>query len=150
MNESNKLSVNALEAINNADLIGIPAISCWEIAMLVEKLRIGLSMDVQIWLDLALQHPNVQLLPLTPEIAVLSTQLPRRFHGDPSDRLIVASSLVHKAPLVSKIAFTHTQHHKSIDLRSQSTNNYGKRIIFLIYWLSAKSQDLRLFLCKLR
>ena len=56
MNESNKLSVNALEAINSADLIGIPAISCWEIAMLVEKSRIGLSMDVQIWLDLALQH----------------------------------------------------------------------------------------------
>jgi len=86
MNESNKLSVNALEAINSADLIGIPAISCWEIAMLVEKSRIGLSMDVQIWLDLALQHQNVQLLPLTPEIAVLSTRLPRGFHGDPSDR----------------------------------------------------------------
>jgi len=34
--------------------------------------------------------------------AVLSTRLPGDFHGDPSDRLIVASSLVHKAPLVSK------------------------------------------------
>ena len=102
MNESNKLSVNALEAINSADLIGIPAINCWEIAMLVEKSRIGLSIDVQIWLDLALQHQNVQLLPLTPEIAVRSTRLPKEFHGDPSDRLIVASSLVHKAPLVSK------------------------------------------------
>ncbi|MFZ4558303.1 MAG: hypothetical protein ACOYN8_18220 [Pseudanabaena sp.] len=31
-----------------------------------------------------------------------STRLLRGFHGDPSDRLIVASSLVHKAPLVSK------------------------------------------------
>jgi PIN domain nuclease of toxin-antitoxin system len=102
MNESSKLSVNALEAINTADVIGIPAISCWEIAMLVEKSRIGLSMDVQIWLDLALQYQNVQLLPLTPEIAVRSTRLPKGFHGDPSDRLIVASSLVHKASLVSK------------------------------------------------
>ena len=64
--------------------------------------ELGYHIDVQIWLDLALQHQNVQLLPLTPEIAVRSTRLPKGFHGDPSDRLIVASSLVHKAPLVSK------------------------------------------------
>jgi PIN domain nuclease of toxin-antitoxin system len=101
-NESGKLSTKALDAINGADLIGIPAISCWELAMLVSKGRIGLSMDVQIWIDAALQRPKVSLLPLTPEIAVLSTRLPGDFHGDPSDRLIVASSLVHKAALVSK------------------------------------------------
>lgn len=101
-NESTNLSIKALDAINGTDSIGIPAISCWELAMLVSKGRIGLSMDVQIWIDLALQQPKVKLLPLTPAIAVLSTRLPGDFHGDPSDRLIVASSLVHKAPLVSK------------------------------------------------
>jgi PIN domain nuclease of toxin-antitoxin system len=102
MNESEKLSLKAHQTIQSVDLIGIPAISCWELAMLVSKGRIGLSMDVQIWIDLALQLPNVQLLPLTPEIAVLSTRLPSGFHGDPSDRLIVASSLTHKASLISK------------------------------------------------
>ncbi|ELS00051.1 type II toxin-antitoxin system VapC family toxin [Gloeocapsa sp. PCC 73106] len=70
--------------------------------MLVAKNRIGLSMDVQIWMNLAFQHPLAQLLPLTPEVAVLSTRLPGDFHGDPADRLIVASSLVHKVSLVSK------------------------------------------------
>jgi PIN domain nuclease of toxin-antitoxin system len=101
-NESINLSTKALDAINKTDIIGIPAIGCWELAMLVSKGRIGLSMDVQVWIDIALQRPKVKLLPLTPEIAVLSTRLPGDFHGDPSDRLIVASSLVHKAPLVSK------------------------------------------------
>ncbi|MCW9680019.1 type II toxin-antitoxin system VapC family toxin [Dolichospermum planctonicum UHCC 0167] len=100
--ESKNLSVQATEAINKADIIGIAAISCWELAMLVAKNRIGLSMDVQIWINLALQHPKIQLLALTPEIAVLSTRLPGNFHGDPADRLIVASSLVHKAQLISK------------------------------------------------
>lgn len=100
--ESENLSVQATEAINKADIIGIAAISCWELAMLVAKNRIGLSMDVQIWINLALQHPKIQLLALTPEIAVLSTRLPGNFHGDPADRLIVASSLVHKAQLISK------------------------------------------------
>jgi PIN domain nuclease of toxin-antitoxin system len=101
-NESIKLTPRAKERIQQTDLIGISAISCWELAMLVAKGRLGLSMDVQIWLDLALQRPNMILLPITPEIAVLSTRLPGDFHGDPADRLIVASSLVQKAALVSK------------------------------------------------
>lgn len=70
--------------------------------MLVAKKRVGLSMDVAVWIDLALQRPKVKLLPLTPEIAVLSTRLPGDFHGDPADRLIVASSLAAGAPLVTK------------------------------------------------
>ena len=70
--------------------------------MLVSKQRIGLSMDVEIWIDLALQRPNVELLPLTPEIAVLSTRLPGNFHGDPADRIIVASSLSNNATLITK------------------------------------------------
>lgn len=70
--------------------------------MLVAKGRLGLSVDVQVWIDRALQRPKVILLPLTPEIAVVSTRLPGDFHGDPADRLIVATSSVHKAALVSK------------------------------------------------
>lgn len=101
-NESTKLAARAKETIEQSDSIGISAISCWELAMLVAKGRLGLSMDVQVWIELALQRPKIILLPLTPEIAVLSTRLPGDFHGDPADRLIVASSLVHKAALVSK------------------------------------------------
>jgi PIN domain nuclease of toxin-antitoxin system len=50
-NESKNLSTIADKAIQETDMIGIPAISCWEVAMLVSKSRIGLSMDVEIWLD---------------------------------------------------------------------------------------------------
>lgn len=101
-NESPNLSKKAQEAILTADMIGIPVINCWELAMLVSKERIGLSMDVQVWIDLALQHPIVKLLPLTPEIAVRSTRLPGDFHGDPADRIIVATSLTHNGTLITK------------------------------------------------
>jgi PIN domain nuclease of toxin-antitoxin system len=100
--ESTNLSEKAAATIKNASQIGIPAICCWELAMLESKKRIGLKMDAQVWIDLALQNEKVQLIPLSPEIAVLSTRLPEDFHGDPADRLIVASSLVYKAPLISK------------------------------------------------
>lgn len=102
VNESAKLTPKAKLAIEEADSIGISAISCWEVSMLVAKERIGFSMDVQVWIELALQRPRARLLPITPEIAVLSTRLPGSFHGDPSDRLIVATSLVHKAILITK------------------------------------------------
>ena len=70
--------------------------------MLVSKGRIGLSLDVEVWMDLAIARPKVRLIPLTPGIAALSTRLPGDFHGDPADRLIVASSLVMNAPLVTR------------------------------------------------
>jgi PIN domain nuclease of toxin-antitoxin system len=100
--ESPKISRRAIDHIEVSDIVGIPAISCWELAMLVSKERIQLSMDVQIWMDLAFQHPQIKLLPLTSEIAVLSTRLPGKFHGDPADRLIVATCLVNKSSLVTK------------------------------------------------
>ena len=58
-------------------------------------------MDVQVWIDIALQRNKVTLLPLSPEISVLSTRLPGDFHGDPADRLIAATSLAYNAPLLS-------------------------------------------------
>ncbi|ACA99764.1 MULTISPECIES: type II toxin-antitoxin system VapC family toxin [Cyanophyceae] len=102
MTESPKLSSPAAAAIAEYSIIGIPSISCWEIAMLVAKNRLTFSMDVQTWLKLSLEHPKIRLLPLSPEIAVLSTRLPKNFHSDPADRLIVATCLTYQTSLVSK------------------------------------------------
>lgn len=102
VDESPALPMAARRSIDNADVIGIPAICCWELAMLVSKQRLRLNMDVDAWMDVALTRPKVQLVPLTPAIAVLSTRLPGEFHGDPADRLIVASSLSLKFPLVTR------------------------------------------------
>jgi PIN domain nuclease of toxin-antitoxin system len=101
-NESASIPASTRRQIDGADRIAVPAICCWELAMLVARQRIGLTMDVEVWIDLALQRPGVELMPLSPAIAVLSTRLPGEFHGDPADRLIVASSLVANAPLVSR------------------------------------------------
>ena len=101
-NESSNLSNSARTAIDLTNAIGISTMSCWEVAMLAGKSRIELSMDVEAWINLALEHPKVRLLPLTPQIAVLSTRLPGDFHGDPADRLIVATALNHQVPLISR------------------------------------------------
>lgn len=83
-----------------ANGLGISAISCWEVAKLVELNRLQFTVKVDLWLANALQPP-VQLLPLSPEIAVGSTQLPGRFHRDPADQIIVATALAYGCPLVT-------------------------------------------------
>ena len=84
-----------------AGIIGISAVTCWEIAMLVEKGRLQLHVDTLSWLGTALDRPGVELLPLAPEIAVLAYRLPEPFPPDPADRLIVATAIHHGSPLVT-------------------------------------------------
>jgi len=46
--------------------LGVSAISCWEVAKLVEYHRLILSCPVAEWFDQALAYPGMQLLHLTP------------------------------------------------------------------------------------
>lgn len=105
-----------IEEAASESLIAIAAISTWEIAMLVAKGRIILEEPVLSWLQVALNLPGVELKPLTPDIAVESSQLPGDFHGDPADRLIVATARVHQLTLLTheeKILTYAKQHYLS-------------------------------------
>lgn len=100
--ESEKLSSRASETIKKSSEMGVSAISCWEVAMLVAKGRLGLSMDVEEWIEKSLRLPEVRLLELTPKIAVLSTRLAGNPPGDPADRFLIATAMIHHCPIVTK------------------------------------------------
>jgi PIN domain nuclease of toxin-antitoxin system len=95
-----QVQIEALEA-NESAVIGVSAISCWEIAKLVQLNRLNLQRPLQDWFALALNYPGVELLPLTPQIAALSTQLPDGFRSDPADELIVATAYAFDCPLLT-------------------------------------------------
>jgi PIN domain nuclease of toxin-antitoxin system len=57
-------------------------------------------MDVRPWLRSALDGAGILCLPVTPEIAVLSTELAPH-HKDPADRLIIATAIAHDAVLIN-------------------------------------------------
>lgn len=92
---------SAIEAEMDGGDILISSISAWEIAMLVEKGRIALSMDVLSWLAVVEQIEAVRFVPLDSEISVKSTALPGEFHKDPADRMIVATARKFAASLVT-------------------------------------------------
>ena len=102
--ESDHLSARARHAIGQADALGVCAITCWEVAMLVEKDRLRLDRDTLEFLRQALALPRIELLPLTTEISVAAARLPAMALADPADRMIAATALEAGAPVVSKDA----------------------------------------------
>lgn len=91
--EHERLSAAAIAAIEAEEQQRlVSAISCWEVAMLLERGRLGLNVDMERWLNLVASVPRLQLLPLSPAVAVASTRLPGTFHADPADRFLVAQA----------------------------------------------------------
>lgn len=78
---------------------GIADIVLWELAMLVAKKRIEIDLASR---DLNDALGALRVFPITPELARISCEL--NFNADPADRLIVATSLVHNAPLMTRDA----------------------------------------------
>lgn len=79
----------------------VSAISCWEVAKLVEYGRLDLPTNLDNWLDQALGKSGVRLIPLTPDVAAESTTLPGDFHRDPADQIIVATARIYDLPLAT-------------------------------------------------
>lgn len=98
------LSQEALAHINRESKSGqicISSISVWEIAMLVEKNRLQLSIGVSDWLAASESLPFIKFVPVSNKIAIQSVFLPGALHNDPADRMIISTAISMNAPLVT-------------------------------------------------
>jgi len=77
----------------------VSSISFWEIAMLVQKGRISVRLELDVWRKELLQK-GLNEVPICGSIAIRAGQL-KNLHGDPADRIIVATSLERSATLVT-------------------------------------------------
>lgn len=101
--ETDDLSAAASEAISEADEVGVCTISCWEVAMLVQRGRLALTTDVETWVAAALAMPRVIEIRLDARTATRAGGLDRdSFPGDPADRIIYATAREHGVRLVSR------------------------------------------------
>ena len=93
----------------------VSVISAWEIALLVEKGRLSLTMEVTDWLATVAEIDGVELAPVDTAVAVQSVRLPGTFHPDPADRMIVALARRHSVSVVTADAkIREYQHVQSI------------------------------------
>ena len=114
---SPELSKETIDNINNWGKQGkvfISAISVWELSMLVAKQRIILSQPVSKWVKDSFQQPGINLVDLSPEIAIESSFLPGKIHGDPADRIICATSRIKNLTLFTRdqkiLEYSKTKH----------------------------------------
>ncbi len=105
VNGENQLTAPAKEAIKQemsaAGEILISSMTAWEIALLVDKERLSLTMNIDDWFAVVGEIEGVRFVPLDNELAIQSVTLPGEFHKDPADRMITALARRHSAPLVT-------------------------------------------------
>jgi len=92
---------DALDAAAGRRELFLPAISLWEAQMLHAKRRLELPLSFAEWLARAADDRVISVLPLSVEVVLALDALPASFHGDPADRLIVATARAHAMSLAT-------------------------------------------------
>jgi len=90
-----------LAAHRDPGQIVVSAISLLEIATAIRRGRLRLSMPLDQWLADMNSLPEIRVESVSAEIAILAGGLAEPMHGDPADRLIVATSSTLGVPLVT-------------------------------------------------
>ena len=93
---------DALDATAEAGGLCLAAISLWEAQLLHSKQRLQLPLPFSEWLTRATEPRVLTVLPIDREVVIAVDGLPKRFHGDPADRLIVATARTHGIPLATR------------------------------------------------
>lgn len=103
LSDRSRLSKEASRAVEDAlagDGVAASSISAWEVALLVDKGKLDLSMDLFQWLKVADEIVNFRFVPVDHILAARSVTM-RDFHPDPADRIIVSLARSLGAPLVT-------------------------------------------------
>lgn len=91
-----------LTSLGTDDSLLLSSISLWEVCKLMEKGKIRLLEDLEVWVEQALDVPGLRTCPLDFQVFYKSTHLPPPFHADPADQMIVATARLHDATILTK------------------------------------------------
>ena len=99
------ISEQARDAIAEASIgvgVFVSPISAWEVATLVQKGRVMLSMAPDSWFEALLALPGVRLAPMPPRTLMASAFLPGSPPSDPADRIIAATARAENLLLLTR------------------------------------------------
>jgi PIN domain nuclease of toxin-antitoxin system len=108
-----KRAKRSLDAAMEEKGILISSISTWEVALLVVKKRLQLTLNVTDWIAKSEALPFITFISVDNSVAIKSVNLPQPLHNDPADRIIIATAISMGAPLVTKdekiLKYPHVQ-----------------------------------------
>lgn len=97
------------EILDAESVVGLSPMSILEVAQKVHKKKLSLPMPVEQWVRDSIPDGRIKLLPISVEIALRAYEWPDDFHGDPADRIIAATSVVHGLTLVTSDEKLHAR-----------------------------------------
>ena len=98
---SKKVKIVIEESIKKESVF-ISTISTWEVALLVSKQRLKLTLSLEDWIARSEAFPFFHFIAVTNRIAIRSVNLQPPLHADPADRIIIATALTEGLPVVTK------------------------------------------------
>ncbi|HND34145.1 MAG TPA: type II toxin-antitoxin system VapC family toxin [Myxococcota bacterium] len=104
---SDRLSPEAKRQVTDPSCeLFLSTCSLWEFMVLHRKGRFSVDRPPVHWAQASISALGVKLLSIDADIAFQS-ELLQDFHGDPADRFVVATGIVHGVPLVTSDAKIH-------------------------------------------
>lgn len=101
LDDPGRLSERVIEALaDEGNEVWLSPISVWELLLLVEKRRMGLSRDPAEWIRKALDVSAPREATLNQHVAIRSRGV-RLEHEDPADRFLAATAQVYDLTLVT-------------------------------------------------
>jgi PIN domain nuclease of toxin-antitoxin system len=107
-----RLRRQAADAVVMAGLSGgilVSPVSAWEVGLLARphgshRTPVQFLPDPKAWFAKVMAGPGIRPAPFTPDIAIDASHLPGDVHGDPADRIIVATARQLSIPVVTRDA----------------------------------------------
>ena len=116
-----RLGVKARRIIAEDDERYVSAMVSWEIAMMVDKGRFAVNQPLGIWLEQSIDSIGAHEMVVTGAMACDAGSLAGDIHGDPCDRLMIATARAMACPLVTAdraiLAYAAAGHVQAIDAR---------------------------------
>lgn len=101
-------------AAERGEPLYVSPITAWERGMLVSKGRVASRLSPKAWFARVLDHPLIALAEMTIDILTDASFLPRPVHGDPADRILIATArtldltlITHDRPILKYAELGH-------------------------------------------
>lgn len=115
------LGERSRDLLNDETDLRVCPITFWEIGMLVDKNRLDLRREPLAWIETTLANAKIGVVPIEPATGIDAGRLPGKIHGDPGDRLIIATARALDCPLLTPdekiLAYAKSGHVQAIDAR---------------------------------
>ncbi len=123
ISEDEQLSPDVTLEINRAAAEGRPVYlglyTAWERAMLSAKKKLTSPLLPKVWFDRFTSRPGLEVVPLTSDILIESCSLPGDVHGDPADRILIATARALDLTIVTRdrqiLAYSRRGHVRALE-----------------------------------